>query len=182
MEISRNEIVHANCKYLSCEVHRTDGGILNFLKETYPFMFKKASCHQNSLNFMSIIQTTPCFKESFKSLFMTIVEGVVVTDDEYAFPHIWNKVTDGDKIQYHDITCDLVWDEPEKETPKIYYVVNDSLTIDELTKRAKDGNVFSEETNSLISSYYNLYPKHKDAFFRSYKELNNQAKDILIHQ
>ena len=121
------------------------------------------ACHANSLIFSHEVRKK-----------VTIIEGIVVNEDGFAFEHFWNRIyLEGNNVADCDITFSAIASQEEIKIKKSYYPVNE-YTKEDMINRIKTNKIFSDEILSLMETYYIENPAYSNEY-HSYREtLDNQ--------
>lgn len=128
--------------------------------------YASKACHVNSLIFSYEI------KES------TIIEGIVVNENGFAFEHFWNRIyLDEKRFADCDITFCAIASADEIKIKKSYYQVNE-YTKEEMLARIKANTIFSNEVLSLIETYYIENPVHSNEYHSYRESLSKQNKKM----
>lgn len=120
--------------------------------------YRKNACHVNSILFSDFIYSKTKYNCS-------IIEGIVVRDDGFAYDHFWNLIRD-DKggTEYVDVTNDAIGTEKEKNAGKTYYEIKE-YGIDELVEKIKNKEpLFSDEVKKALKNYYNEHPEKEEEY------------------
>lgn len=122
------------------------------------------ACHVNSLIFSYEI------KES------TIIEGIVVNENGFAFEHFWNRIYfEENSVAECDITFSAIVSPEERRIKKSYYPVNE-YSKEDMINRIRTNKIFSDEVLSLIETYYKENPAHSNEYHSYRESLDKQNK------
>ena len=148
--------------YIIKNVHESIEQPISLNNDIPCIFYAPKACHANSLIF------------SYEAKGSTIIEGIVVNENGFAFEHFWNKIyLEGNKTAYCDITFSAIAPPEEMKIKKSYYPVKE-YTKEEMINRIKTDEVFSEEVLHLIEAYYKENPAHSNEYYSYRESLDNQ--------
>jgi hypothetical protein len=107
------------------------------------------------------------------------VEGFVLCEDGLFFEHIWNRIIcNNDELDF-DVTLSVIASEAEKNAKKTYYEYKNWSFAEMLERKSTSNLAFSQESDSIISDYYdNVNSEHKERYYQSKEILQNEHRRI----
>lgn len=88
----------------------------------------------------------------------TIIEGLVVDENGLSYNHFWNKLKQGKKTQYIDVTFQCFGTLFEQTVDKAYYPISEITSEELLGRIAVGANLYSDESQGILGEYNNQHP------------------------
>ena len=114
-----------------------------------PMVFGRYNSHANAILF-----DTEIGKQG-TDISHSIIEGMVVDEDGLAYNHFWNKLKQGKKTQYIDITFQCFGTLFEQSVDKAYYPIHEITSTELISKIVEGGSLYSEESMAVLGEYNN---------------------------
>lgn len=143
--------------------------IKEHIKEGQNIKWVSLLYHPNAYHINSIFEEF--FRKNYPDVKYSIVEGVVVTIDGFAYEHIWTKITVGKNVVYYDIIRDCLEKRMIQVIDRSYYPQTEISLDNLLDKISRHESLFSQDTHNTINKYYEKYPTTKEKY-------NNMKKTL----